>query len=208
MIVMWFIRNKYLILVGLIISVLWYGSWLYQDRKYQKLENERNTENIRQSIYADSLKKAVYTYSKQQLDDYIKANPTIKEIIEKEKIKPNRINNISTTDYKYKDNKPNTTIVPIQKTDPVTIKETTVPLLDSTSCLIIKGTVTIKQDSVIVSINSKEFKNKTTVIAYWERREWKFLGIKTRFLGKKQGTVKVIDECGESRIIEIQKKDD
>ncbi|MNL86767.1 hypothetical protein D3C87_2156190 [compost metagenome] len=55
-------------------------------------------------------------------------------------------------------------------------------------------------------VDDRQFHNKSDAVAYWERREWNFLGFKTRFLGKKQFTAKVFDECGESRTMKIEKK--
>ena len=44
-------------------------------------------------------------------------------------------------------------------------------------------------------------------VAFWERRQWNFLGIKTRFLGKKEMTAKIFDDCGNSTVVQIKKQE-
>jgi hypothetical protein len=71
----------------------------------------------------------------------------------------------------------------------------------------IKGSVNFDGNNLKVVITDREFKNKSNGVVYWERRQWNLLGFKTRFLGKKQFTSKVLDECGESKILQIEKKE-
>ena len=70
----------------------------------------------------------------------------------------------------------------------------------------IKGYVDFSGDSLTLDIIERTFKNTTDIVAHLERREWKFLGIKTRFLGKKQAIVKTFDQCGESKTLIIDNK--
>ena len=84
-------------------------------------------------------------------------------------------------------------------------KDISIPVKDSTKCLVIKGHVDLIGGNMTLNITDRLFTGETTAVGYWERKQWKFLGIKTRFLGKKQGTVKLVDKCGESQIINIEK---
>ncbi|MEZ0182659.1 hypothetical protein AB9T89_10465 [Flavobacterium oncorhynchi] len=212
--------------------------WLFKSWQYQQLENKRNAENIRQGQVVDSLKRAVYIYSDEQVKGYIESNESLKKIIKDLKIKENRIQDITESKYRYSNKEKKSIKIPIPSlvlkdsvfsdnvyngyylgglvssgntglrfsdgNDFKIIKE--VSFSDSTECLTIKGNVKFELNSVIVEINDRQFRNKTTTIGYWERRQWKFLGIKTRFLGKVQSTVKVVDECGNSHIVNIEKK--
>lgn len=201
---------KIIVLAGLIIAFV----WLFKDWQYQTLENKRNTENIRQQNNLDSIHNAQYIFNQRQMDEYIQANSKLKQQLKDEKIKSSRVTSIKTHDYTYSDKNKNSIaiITPTGitiKTDSIVPKNTpiVVPFTDSTACLKIKGNIKFENSRIFVEINEREFKNKTTVISYWERRQWKFLGIKTRFLGKIQATAKVIDECGHSEIITIDKKE-
>lgn len=203
--------NIKIIIVSILALIL---LWAYDDWKFNKRENERNTENVRQNNLKDSIHRAEYNYNQRQLDEYISANSDLKKLLKEEKIKSNRITSITTHDYSYTDKNKNSIAIPIPngisiKTDSIVPNNIPiiVPFTDSTSCLKIKGNIKFENSRLFVEINEREFKNKTTIIAYWERRQWKFLGIKTRFLGKIQATAKVIDECGQSEIITINKKE-
>lgn len=188
--------------------------WFFKDWQFQKAENKRNTENVRQQNNFDSIRNAVYVYNQRQMDEYIQANTKLKELLKKEKIKTGRVTSISTHDYSYSDKTKNSIAIVTPKgitikTDSIVPKNIpiVVPFSDSISCLKIKGNIRFENSRIFVEINEREFKNKTTVIGYWERRQWKFLGIKTRIFGKIQATAKVIDECGQSEIITINKKE-
>jgi len=80
------------------------------------------------------------------------------------------------------------------------------PFIDTTKCQKNVGYVEYKNDSLKVVFTEKTFNNKTDAVAYWQRRQWSFLGIKTRFLGKKEFTAKNYSECGETTVMKIEKK--
>lgn len=198
-----------LIIAALSIAAL----YIYDDWKFEKRENERNTENVRQNFLKDSTHNAEYTLNQRQMDDYISSNQKLKDLLEKEKIKSSRVTKIQTNDYTYSDKTKN--LIPITTPPGITIKTDSiitknnpviVPFTETIKCLTIKGNVKFENNRIFVELTEREFKNKTTVIGYWERRQWKFLGIKTRFLGKIQATAKVINECGESEIITLEKQ--
>jgi hypothetical protein len=174
----------------LIIFLIVAGVWIYKDYQFQKSENIRQTENNRQTRISDSLHFTSQILTLNEIKDYLEYdNSDLKNKLAKDGIKTNRIKEIVSNTYNYKD-----TI--IKKYIPG-------PFIDSTKCLTIKGFV----DSSGVTITNRKFHNKTDAVAYWERKQWSFLGIKTRFLGKKQMTAKVYDECGETKTIKIEKRE-
>ena len=180
-------KNIKLIAILLLVVV---AVWFYKDYQYQKSENLRQTENNNQLRKADSLRFASQILTLNEMKDYLQyQNSDLKNNLAKDGIKTNRIKEIISNTYNYKDTL-------IKKYIPG-------PFIDSTKCLTIKGFV----DSSGVTITDRQFYNKTDAVAYWQRREWNFLGIKSRFLGKKQMTAKVYDQCGESKIIKIEKKE-
>lgn len=177
---------KLIFIVLLIIAAV----WIYKDWQFQKIENIRQTENNRQARISDSLHFSTQILNANELKDYLQyENSDLKNKLSKAGIKESRVKEITNTNYVYKD---------------TTYKEYKGPFIDSTKCLTIKGIV---NTNGTVSITERQFRNNTSAVAYWERNQWKFLGIKTRFLGKKKMTAKVFDDCGESKIINIQKKE-
>ena len=70
--------------------------------------------------------------------------------------------------------------------------------------MLIKGEI---DTNGVITIKDRQFKNKMDAVAFWERRQWNFLGIKTRFLGKKEMTAKIFDDCGNSTVVQIKKQE-
>ncbi|TDW48835.1 hypothetical protein EV144_103352 [Flavobacterium sp. 270] len=66
--------------------------------------------------------------------------------------------------------------------------------------------ISFENDTLKWQVLDCQFKNKSDAVAYWERKQWKFLGIKSRLFGKIELTSKTFDNCGESRILRIEKK--
>jgi hypothetical protein len=177
--------------VGLMILIVSIAIWFYKDWQFQKLENIRQTENVRQIRISDSLRFSSQIVNSNELKDYLQyQNSNLLNNLKKEGIKENRIKEIVSTNYFYRD----TTYREFKGSK----------FIDSTKCLTIKGTI---NENGSVSITDRNFHNKTDAVAYWERKQWSFLGIKSRFFGKKQMTAKVFNECGESQIINIKKKE-
>ncbi|TDO66942.1 hypothetical protein EV143_1371, partial [Flavobacterium chryseum] len=79
-------------------------------------------------------------------------------------------------------------------------------VVDTTKCMTTKGIISFKDNKLTWTVLDRTFENKSDAVAYWERRQWQFLGIKTRLFGKKEFTSKSFDECGESRTMKIEKK--
>ena len=184
----WLISNlRWLLLV----AIVGYNVWLYKDREFQKAENERQTENNRQTRIADSLNFSMQILNEKEIAEHLNyENKDLKDKLAKAGIKQNRIKEIISTNYYYRDS--------IQKKYYVGV------FVDSTKCMVIKGVI---DSTGVVTIKDRQFKNKMDAVAFWERRQWNFLGIKTRFLGKKQMTAKVFDDCGNSTVIQIKKNE-
>jgi len=200
--------TNYLNYIKWIFIVILIGGGIYIYGRYQLHKNNdlRLTENARQQERFDSLRISSIVLDEKQFNDAIRQNKNYLAVIKENGIKLNRVTSIMNHLLKYRD----TTIVNTDLSEVVKAinqdKNITVPFKDSTNCLIVKGDIVYSGHNLGLRINDRIFKSKTTAIGYWERREWNLLGFKTRFLGKKQGTVKLIDECGESKIINIEKK--
>lgn len=174
-------------LLGIVALIVW-GVWIYKDHEFQKAENQRLSENAESLRKADSLRFSTQILNAKELKQYFEyENADLKNKLAKAGIKADRVKEIVTVKYNYKD-----TLI---KKYPIGA------FVDSSKCLVIRGYV----DSSGVVIKDRQFKNKMDAVAYWQRRQWSFLGIKTRFLGKKEMTAKVFDECGESKVIKIEK---
>jgi len=195
--------------VKLIIIIILFGTaiWFYKDYKHQKSENQRQTENISQLRQMDSMRYASQYYSKKELQEYLDYNRTdLKEFLNENNVKIKRIEKIITQSLEYRDTASQTTnLQPILDA----IKEQRamkVPIIDSTACMIIKGWVVFDKDTLSLDITDRKFTNRSDVVTYWERNQWKFLGIKTRLFGRKKATVIIKDECGRTETFTIDTK--
>lgn len=194
--------KTYLIIIGIIVAV-----WFYKDYQFQKYENIRQSENNAQLRKYDSLKYASQTYTKKELNEFLEYNrKDLQRFLKEHKIATRKIENVITQELKFRDTtKTTVNLQPIL--DAIkSNKNIKVPVIDSTACMIIKGYVVFKNDTLSLNITDRKFKNVTDVVSYWKRNQWRFLGIKTRFLGKKAMTVITKDECGNTKTFIIEKK--
>lgn len=182
-------------------------TWLFVNWQYQKDEAKRQTENVRQLQMSDSLKFVNQVLNAKEIKNYLEyQNKDLQQKLKQFGIKETRLESIITNNYYHKDTtKQSTDVSKLISSIRSGISDEQ-NFIDTTKCQTIKGKITFSGKDLKVEIYSREFKNKTDAVAYWERRQWNFLGIKTRFLGKKQFTSKVFDDCGESKILKIEKK--
>lgn len=204
-----------MITLKLIQNIKWIGFtilvallvWFYKDYQHQKAENIRQTENATQLRKADSLRFTSQILTSQEIQDYLKySNPDLEKKLLADNIKLGRIESIVSQTLKYRDtSKVVLDVSPILEAIKNKVPNKT-PFIDTTKCQTNKGYVEYVNDSLKVIFTEKTFNNKTDAVAYWERRQWKFLGLKTRFLGKKQFTAVNYSDCGESKVMKIEKK--
>ena len=142
------IKNiRLLFLIGLVGYIV----WLYKDREFQKSENERQTENNEQIRKSDSLRFSTQILNANELKEHFEyQNKDLRNKLAKAGIKTDRIKEIISTNYFYRDS--------IQK------KYYSGAFVDSTKCMIIKGII---DSTGIVTIKDREFKNKMDAIAFW-----------------------------------------
>lgn len=181
--------------------------WAFNDWKNKGAEVKRLENNNAWQHVADSLKYSKQTLTTKEINNYVQNDPELKKMIKDQKIRMDRIESIMINNFKFFDSTANKTdlnklLASIRANKPIIF-----PIKDSVKCMVIKGNMTFKNDSLFLNITDRQFNNKTTAIAYTERRLWKLLWFKTRFLGKKQQTAKITNSCGESQIINIQKSD-
>ena len=197
-------QNIKTLLIGIAIVA---AVWFYKDYSFQKSENERQSENANQQRKKDSWHFASQLLSKDELKDYLQyENSDLKKKLVNAGIKESRIQSIISQTLKYRDTTKRETDV----SGLVDAIKNSIPKSqswsDTTKCMAVSGIASFDGQKLTVVVTDRQFNNKTDAVAYWERREWSFLGIKTRFLGRKQYTSKVFDECGESRTMKIEKK--
>lgn len=198
------INNIKTILIVLCITA---AIWFFKDWQHQKSENIRQTENNRQLRHNDSLNYSQQLLNKSEIIDYLEYDKSeLKNNLSRANIKLNRIERIITQKLEYKD-----TVNNDYKIEGIiaAIKDNRrleVPVLDSTKCMVIRGSILYDGKELSLNIKERNFKNVSDVVTYWERRQWSLLGIKTRLFGKKQVTVKIFNSCGKTETKVVERK--
>lgn len=191
----------------IITLVIIFAVWYYKDAEKAKADlkvQQSNSEMIRKY---DSLRFASVTYSESELKEYLEyQRKDLQDFLQQNDVKLRRIQQIITQQLKYQDTvSRNVNLQPIL--DAINKNQNIkVPVVDSTRCMIIKGYVAFENDTLSLNITDRKFKNRSDVISYWERNQWRFLGIKTRLFGRKKATVIIKDDCGNTETFVIDKK--
>lgn len=183
------------------------GIWYYKDAEKAKADLKVQATNAEMVRKFDSLKFASVTYDKKELDQYLEyQRKDLQQFLKDNKINTRNIEQIITQKLEYLDNiQRKTDLQPIL--DAIKQRQDVkVPIIDSTSCLIIKGFVVFENDTLSLDITERKFKNRSDVVSYWERNQWSFLGIKTRLFGRKKATVIIKDDCGNTETFVIDKR--
>jgi hypothetical protein len=195
------------VVIGLILFFAMAFVWVWKDKEHYKEESKRQSENVSWQIKYDSLRFSAQVLSENEIKDHIVFNdPELKKKLEAANIKMSRIESLISQTLKYRDTAKRETdvsglIEAIKNSVPKEQRWT-----DSSKCLVNSGLVRFDGEKLKVIVDDRYFNNESDGVAYWERNKWSFLGIKTRLFGKKVFTAKTFDECGESRILKIEKK--
>ncbi|OXB01759.1 hypothetical protein B0A75_04775 [Flavobacterium oncorhynchi] len=181
--------------------------WIYKDKEFYRAENVRQSENVSWLRKYDSLRFSNQVLSSKEIEEHITYNdPELKKKLEAANIKINRIESLVSQTLKYRDTSKRETDI----SGLIDAIKNSIPKqqswIDTTECMTVKGIALFDGQKLKVAVTDRQFNNKSDGVVYWQRRQWKFLGIKTRLLGKKEFTSTNFDECGESRIMKIEKK--
>ncbi|UYW02132.1 hypothetical protein K5I29_04320 [Flavobacterium agricola] len=194
---------RLIIIVGIFALI---ASLTYTCKRLEKSQAEvsRLSENAKQKLHADSLKFSSEILKRAEFEEYLEyQNKELKRLLAKEKINTRKVERVIITETEYIDR--DTSIVNLDS-----IKKSILANLPTKqnfelidSCSTIKGHVGFDGTVLDLKITEKQFNNKIDVVLYKQRRQWKFLGIKTRLFGKREVTARVFDQCGQSSTQEI-----
>lgn len=180
--------------------------YILNDWQYQKWENARKDDNFRQQAMFDSIKIQNLKLSVPEIKQTIDGNVELQKFIAENKISQDRITSILMQKYLYSDNTVKSTNMQ-EVLDAIKQNKTVrVPWKDSTQCMQEEGEVVFMNDTLLHKVTKRTFQNNYTAIGYMQRRQWNFLGIKTRIFGKLEATAVVKNDCGETKTISIEKK--
>jgi hypothetical protein len=179
---------------------------LYTKWQNAEEDNERNEENMRMEMNEKETGYKKLVLDKNQMIEYLNSDRSdLANTLKQNNIKVNRIESLLSQVLTYRDTSDKETdLTPL--IEAINKRETLeIPFSDTSKCLTVEGNVKYENNKLKINITNREFNNKTDVVAYWKRKEWKFLFWKTRFLGKKEITAKSFSECGEVGTVRVEK---
>lgn len=150
----------------------------------------------------------VLEVTKAEVKDFIKADKKIEARLKKAGIKINRVTAVKNISVKSQDTTKTSQgfILGPEKLYAAVELDTTI--VDSTSCFKTTIRAVIKDNKLDIEVKAREFKTEASAVTYFERRKWKLLFIRTRFLGRKEYKTEIISDCGDINIkgVEVKKK--
>lgn len=198
-------RNIKNIIIGVLAILILVGG-VFAVRAFN--ENKLLRNNVDNLSRENEKNAIVLEFKDRAFKDFINNKwPQMQETLDSLKIKQRRIEQVVVQKIYYKDST-------VKKIDlqPVVdavkkgvyIKE---PFQDKTDCLVISGYVEYNGTKMNIVISDREFKSVNEVVSHWERKKWKLFGfIPTRLFGRKEIKVTVLNSCGESKTVIVNKK--
>ncbi len=202
--------GKFKLQYFLVISIIALGGfsmWALGEIKFQKSEKFRERDNFHNSRDMDSLKIALFTFrTTEEIEDYVDTNKELSDMLDEQKIKNRKLQNIIFQKQTYIDNVIRATDVSSMVEDIRKGVSSTAQWKDSTECLTIKGDVTYQNDSLEVNVNERKFDNTILITGSWKRKPSNFFA-RVLGLGRKVASAKATSKCGESETIIIKRQE-
>ncbi len=184
--------NKILIiLITIIIVLCGILGVTYKRMTVHKADSIRHEQNYTQSQKDVQRIQLSYREFKDQ-----KSNK-IDSLLHELNIKPKQIESIITIRTTYTNT--DTIFVPLTQTNVNSFE-----FIERIDCTEIEGSIiTGLTNKPELSITNLSHNDEIDYVAYWKRRQWRLLGIKTRLFGKKLGELKVVSKCGNINVHQI-----
>ncbi len=179
---------------------------LYISNKKNKKDNERNQNNYIEALQENVDIVTTLNLDKQQFEKTINLRfDTLVSQLDSANIQLKKVQRVVVQKFYYKDTTQNKMdLQPIVEAIHKSVK-LSVPFIDKTPCLIVRGLLMYNGQSLSLNIQEREFKSINEVVSHIERNQWNLLFFKTRLFGKKEIKVTVFNQCGESKTIIINK---
>lgn len=191
------------IVIGLALVGIFFTGW-----KFAKTtsENDRLRKNVAEMQNENQGLTMSLSVKNRELRELLEGRfPALERKLDSAKIRSSTIEKIVVQKVIYRDTSVvKTNLQPIVEAVDNRIS-TTFPFVDKSPCLTIKGKIEFDGEDLSLSITDREFLSINEAVSHWERRQWKFLFIKSRLFGRKELKVTVFNNCGESKTIIVNK---
>lgn len=191
-----------------VLVILFFSLLLLSINFYNKSKRLEALSDIMESNYIqqrdkDSLKAIRLQFTtKKALQDYVNKNESLREILNRERIKTKNIKQVITQQSQYIDSlQRSTNVSPLIENIKQNIPGKQL-WTDVSKCLTITGDVAFVNDSLTVNVNNRKFNDTTTVVAHTVRRKWSVFGLfNTRIFGRRIIKVTTNNNCGDTKTV-------
>lgn len=205
--------KSYLIIAGILALGIITNN--YFDNKRELARQEFNEKNylLELRAFKDSIKSTLIQYqfkTNSDLEGYLKATSTqlngINEKLVEADIKLRQVTRIVSTTVTTRDTIINKISLDSLAEKLSSLKPFKLPFAELSDCFFIRGEFAFDGQSYEINLLEKKYTDTLTHVSSWERKKHRWLfGIKTGLFGKKVGKLTLFNNCGESKIIILDK---
>lgn len=178
------------ILIAFVVFLAIGFGYSYNQWQKDKDRADRMTVN-----YADAIKKD-YELNLTLKELNSEQNKRIEVLTDSLKIKPKKV--IQYINTAIHDTIYDTIMINLTLVEPFTYEFT-----KDTGCFTLSGLVNNKNEVPILQFTKLGYDNTVEALIYEQRKEWRFLFIHSRFLGKKYHELSTFSKCGTSTVQQI-----
>lgn len=198
---------KNILIVAVIVAIV----WLFTSWKHLGEENVRIKANYENALFEKEQQFTEFKFEKnQELQHYLELSDTqtsgLKEQLKQTNIKLNRITQIVSTSIRSRDTIINTIDLDSLAVKIKSDKSFVIPIEDKTDCFYFKAQFVYENGTSRIEVLDRQYTDTINQVSHWERKQWRFLFIKSRLFGKKVAKVTLFNKCGDVKTITINKK--
>lgn len=192
---------KTLGIVAGIVSVIWfYKSWQNRGDEIIRLEANYKNRLAEEKSHFSEYKLKKETELEQYLASTTNQLKGLQDQLDKTNIKLHQITRIVSTNVNVRD-----TIISVIDVDSlaqkiVLNKDFEVPILDVTDCFKFRAKFVFKDGKSSFEVLERQYNDTINYVSYWERKQWKFLFIRSRLFGKKIAKVEIFNACNNTKV--------
>jgi hypothetical protein len=187
--------NKYfIIIIGLLLTAL-YTSYISLQKANDNID--RLEENFTQLHSSNTTLRLTLSEFEATM------STRMDSVIKSSNIKPKWIKEYIEINHHYHNTDTNIVTVTI---DP--IDNTKYNFREKIECFNVEGFISLKEKLPKLTLTTVGYNTKIDYIIYQNRKEWKFLFVKSRLFGSKQNKLYISSDCGETEVkhVNIVKK--
>lgn len=179
--------------------------WFYKDYQVQREELARLIQNQVEMVQKDSTGFESLSLKPAEIQEYlVYNNPELLKKLQDSNIKLSKLESLISMQIAYQNDSIKSSDMSNMIQSIRQDKKDSLVFFDDSRCLKISGYLHYDKDSLKLSVHSRKVAIQGDAARWMERKKWRFLFIKSNFLGKWQLKNKVFTDCGEIQITNMK----